>query len=184
MAISDSSKGYGVLSIVLHWLVAAFIVFQFVSGKVFESLGKAPQAGEVRAIHIAIGAIAGFFILARLLWRFYQDSPEKIGDSRVLNWLSQAVQWALLAAMVGAFVTGILVVWSNGRDVSVFGWLTLPTPFAKNEGFHHLMEGVHEFFANVMLPLVALHVLGALKHLIVDRDGVMARMFVPASREG
>lgn len=182
MRITDTPKNYGLLSIVFHWLVAAFIIFQFVSGKVVESLGKAPSAGEIRGIHVAVGAIAAIFIIARFVWRLYQGSPEKIGESRALNILSQAVQWGLLLAMIGAVVTGFLVVWSGGRDISVFGLLTLPTPMAKDEDFHEAMEEMHEFATNIMLPLVVVHVLGALKHLIIDRDGVMARIFVPASR--
>ncbi len=182
MRATDTRKNYGIVSIALHWLVAAFIVFQFVSGKIFESLGKAPRAGEIRGIHIAVGAIAAIFIVARFVWRLYQGSPEKIGDSRALNILSQLVQWALLLAMIGAVITGVLVVWSGGRDIGVFGLITLPTPMTKDEDFHEMMEEVHEFVTNIMLPLVVLHVLGALKHLIIDRDGVMARIFIPASR--
>jgi len=42
-----------------------------------------------------------------------------------------------------------------------------------------VLEGLHEVGGNAFIPLVALHVLGALKHAVLDRDGVMARMFRP-----
>jgi cytochrome b561 len=41
---------------------------------------------------------------------------------------------------------------------------------------HELLEGIHGTTANVILALVTLHVLGALKHLFIDKDGVFERM--------
>lgn len=178
--ITDHSKGYGVVSIALHWIVALTIIGLFVSGQVFEQLGSTDTARTVRAMHISVGAIGSAFFIARFAWRLAQRAPKKNSDPFPLQLLAKLIQWALLLAPLGSMITGFLAVWYGGRDVSVFGFFAIPTPFARNEGIHDAMGDVHEFFANLMVPLVALHVLGGLKHLIVNRDGVMQRMFVPA----
>ena len=47
-----------------------------------------------------------------------------------------------------------------------------------------MMMDVHRAVVKGLYVLIALHVLGALKHHFVDRDGVLARMvpFLPARR--
>lgn len=181
MRMTDAARGYGLVSVALHWIVAAFITFLFVSGQVMAALENTPGARDVRMVHISIGAIAAAFIIARVVWRIAQGSPEKIGGDTALNKLAVVIQWLLLAAMLGSVLTGVLTVWSNGRDVMVFGWFALPTPMGKNEALHHLLEEVHELLANTIAAMVVLHVLGAVKHLVIDRDGVMRRMLRPVS---
>lgn len=77
--------------------------------------------------------------------------------------------------MVGSVFSGIVTVWSNGRDVALFGLTVLPTPMVKNEGLHHFMEEIrYSVMANAMIALVSTS--GAIKHALIDRDGVMARI--------
>lgn len=184
MRMTDTPKGYGLISIVLHWTVAAFIVFLFVSGQVVEALGKAPMAREMRMVHISFGALAACFIIGRLIWRVAQGAPEKIGGETLLNKIAVLVQWALIAVMLGSVFSGIATVWSNGRDVALFGLTVLPTPMAKSESLHSFMEEVHEVMANGMLVLVLVHAAGAIKHALIDRDGVMARIVRPVHEAG
>jgi len=178
--LTDTKKGYGLISIALHWIVAAAIIFLFTSGQIFEELGRSDAGRTLRMVHVSIGAIAAAFFIARFVWRLAQGAPDKGDEPVPLYLLAKAIQWALLLAPLGLVISGFLAVWSGGRDVSLFGLLAIPAPIAESADLHETMEEVHEFFANLMLPLVALHVLGGLKHLIINRDGVMKRIFVPA----
>lgn len=177
--VTDNLKGYGIVSIALHWIVAAFIVFLFVNGEMFAELGRADAARQLRLFHNSVGAIGAAFIAWRIVWRLWQGAPDKGNEHWLLNLLAVLIQWALLLAMAGAVVTGFIVVWSGGREIAVFDLFVIPSPIAASGPLHEMMEEAHEFFSHVMLPLVALHVLGALKHLVVNRDGIMKRMFVP-----
>ena len=47
---------------------------------------------------------------------------------------------------------------------------------ADNKGLRDFFEGSHEFVGIVLLVLVALHVAGALKHKIIDKDDTLKRM--------
>lgn len=177
--LTDTAKGYGIVSIALHWLVAGFIAFLYISGEIFSDMGRTPEAAALRGLHQSVGVVAAVFFCARFVWRLWQGAQPKGNENFWLNLLAILIQWALLIAMLGAMITGFLAVWSGGRDISVFGLFSLPTPMAQSEGLHEFAEDAHEFFSHVILPLVALHVLGALKHLIINRDGVMKRIFVP-----
>ena len=85
----------------------------------------------------------------------------------------------IIVAIVVTIVTGYLLPWSGGRDLVIFEALRIPSPFAGNGAFHELMEEAHDIAGHAFLPLLALHVLGALKHAFVDKDSVLLRMARP-----
>ena len=43
------------------------------------------------------------------------------------------------------------------------------------------MEEVYDVSGHLFIPLLALHILGAAKHAIVDKSGIARRMFKPTS---
>ena len=51
-----------------------------------------------------------------------------------------------------------------------------PSGVAEQAAFHEQMEGVHETVALLLLFLLVLHVSGALKHQLIDREPELARM--------
>jgi cytochrome b561 len=58
----------------------------------------------------------------------------------------------------------------------LFGVLPLPDFVPVSEGLAEALKPLHKFSAFAMAALVLLHVAGALKHRIVDRDGLLQRM--------
>ncbi len=58
----------------------------------------------------------------------------------------------------------------------VFGVLPLPDFVAANKPLAEAIKPWHGYAAYAMAALVLLHVAAALKHQLVDRDGLLARM--------
>ena len=56
--------------------------------------------------------------------------------------------------------------------------VSVPVPdlLAKDEALADQLKDTHEFLNMAMLALVVLHVAAALKHHVMDRDDVLARM--------
>ena len=52
----------------------------------------------------------------------------------------------------------------------------LPTIIGPDPELKHSLKELHELLTNVILALVSLHVLAALKHQFVDKDGILRRM--------
>lgn len=42
-----------------------------------------------------------------------------------------------------------------------------------------VLEVMHELFSHLWIPILLLHVLGPLKHALIDKDGVLSSMFKP-----
>jgi cytochrome b561 len=50
-------------------------------------------------------------------------------------------------------------------------------PFlAENKAAYEFFQGVHEYVSFLFVTLIAIHVLAAIKHAVVDKDGVFRRM--------
>lgn len=178
--ITDTRKGYGWISILLHWSIAALVIALYFIGEEFEDLGR--EAGAfLRGLHYSLGMVALCLIVPRILWRIVQGHPEEAADPRLVQLLARLVQWGLLLVPLLLVISGPLTIWTNGRPIDVFGVLQLASPFERNHDLHEFFEETHELLSSLILPLVGLHVLGALKHLVLDRDGIFMRMLRPGA---
>lgn len=167
--MATQSTGYSKLSIALHWLAAIAIVALF-----FTHEGERGSAQQM--FHISGGAIIGIFLLWRAFRRPIRGFADKPDQSPILNLISQIVLWGLLVSIVTVSITGYLVPWSGGRALDIFGLFQIPSPFTGSREFHDFMEEIHDFAGHAFIPLLALHILGSVKHHFIDKDGVMQRM--------
>ncbi|GIK50585.1 MAG: cytochrome b [Hyphomonadaceae bacterium] len=179
----NDKRGYGWLSIALHWLAAIAIVAMFVTGFRAEMAGDAGDR-ELRAalmgMHISIGASIVLLLLARVVASYAQPRPAAPEQAPPFKLLAVGTHQLLLLAILIQVVSGPLAVWSGGRAIDVFGLFSIPTPFAeRNEGVHELAEVLHAIGRWALIVLISVHVLGALKHAVIDRDGIMRRMLAP-----
>ena len=172
--LTNTRHRYGLIAILLHWVGALTIGYMWLSGKNFGGLG-----GSHHATHIAIGSGLAFLLLARVLWGALSTHPEPLNSSRALNLVASAVKGLLLLDILAVVTTGFLSVWLRGNAVNVFGLYSIASPLVADERWVRLAGGIHELGANLFFPLVGLHVLGALKHMVFDRDGTFSRMVWP-----
>jgi cytochrome b561 len=92
--------------------------------------------------------------------------------------LAKIVKIGLLVCIAGAVLTGTALPWAEGKDL-VIGSLIIPSFMTTNEVLAQTLEVMHELFSHLWIPLLVLHVLGALKHALMDKDGVLSSMFKP-----
>lgn len=174
----DLSSGwrYGAPAVVLHWLIAALIVFLVTLGWWMMTIERTPRGPWWFDLHRSFGLVATVLIVLRLLWRA-GHRPEALPAS-MPRWqarLAGLTQWLLYACMVVMPVTGILGT-LHSKDPGHFFGIPLP-PLVQDRALRHLMFQIHSTTVWVLVGLVALHVIGALKHALVDRDAVFRRMW-------
>lgn len=168
------ARGYSPLSIAAHWIAAACIIILYFT----------PEGGRdsaLRAFHIGFGTLVAIPLVWRAARRMAIGFPEKPAQHPIFNLASQIVIWGFLVAILVTAVTGPFVVWSLGHGIDVLGMFSIPSPFTRTPWLHELTEGVHSLAGNAIMPLLILHIAGALKHAYVDRDGVFQRMVTPAT---
>ncbi|HEY0954483.1 MAG TPA: cytochrome b [Roseateles sp.] len=171
-----SPARYTPVAIVLHWLLALAIVGAFCMGVYMADLPFSPTRLKLFNWH----KWAGMTILAlsalRLLWRLTHRPP---ADAPMPAWqagVAHVTHGLLYAAFFAVPLTGWAMSSAKGVPIVWFGVLPLPDFVPKDPDLGKLLEEVHGWLAYGLAALVLAHVAGALKHQLIDRDGLMARM--------
>ncbi len=160
----------------LHW--ATFLVL--VAGYSLIWWREGLDDPDTRRLVLNWHATAGFTIailaLARLVSRVLGDGWIVTHDLRPAERRAANLSHALLyGALLGIPVLGWLIVSARGRPVSVFGF-DLPLLIAKDRDFADVLQQWHYYAAMALLAVVAVHVLAALYHHFIRRDGVLRAM--------
>ena len=183
MQLGNTERGYGWVSIVLHWAVALGVFAMLWIGLNADWAGDAGDRETRRwwmGLHISLGATLIAFALLRVVWYYTQRRPALPNQPRVLNVISWITHNALLLAILIQFISGPLAVFSGGRPINVWGLFAIPSPFAQeNEAVHEFAEQMHAVGRYILYFVIPLHIAGALKHAFIDRDGIFERIFAP-----
>jgi cytochrome b561 len=178
----NTRQTYGWLSIILHWLAAAAVIYLLWLGFNMDAAEEAHNRAlhhSIEELHISVGMTVILLLAARVIASYAQPRPEAPEQSAPLKLVSVATHQVLLILIVLQIVTGPLMEWASAHPIQVWDWFAIPSPFAeRNHGLHEAMEFVHKNTRWVFVVLIALHTLGALKHAMIDRDGVFRRMLV------
>lgn len=194
----QTSSRYTKTAVILHWLIAIFLVGMFLLGWFMTEIPKeatkqtsfdvfnlgiytwqVAQEISPRAfyfnLHKSLGITIFALIAIRLLWRITNKPPAPLTSYSALERkVATGTHHLLYLFMVVIPSTGLLMSIYGKYSVSWFGLELIKG--ADNKGLRDFFEGSHEFVGIVLLVLVALHVLAALKHKIIDKDDTLKRM--------
>lgn len=182
------SKRYTTVAIALHWVIAVMLVSMVFFGWWMEELRELAQAGEmsfgaVQAAynwHKTAGITILILSLARLAWRLTHPVPPLPAGTP--GWQAFAARFthiAFYAVMIGAPIGGYVTASSYGDlfPILLFNEIALPKlPVPQTEDFQAFSGSMHGAGGWVILVLLAVHAGAALKHHVLDRDGVLQRM--------
>jgi cytochrome b561 len=145
-------------------------------GLLHDSWPKRTQGFWINA-HAIVGLLLWFALIARLWWRSQHRPPDLPAHVGVLSRrLSSPVHLAMYALMFITPVLGFVTFVYHGR-VLRFGIGQLDLGIKSNRAIFHPTEDVHGYLAYALFTLAGLHVLAALWHQLILRDGVLARMW-------
>ncbi len=176
MKPSSPSTKYTGMAITLHWILALALLGSFAMGTYMSDLPFSPQRLKLYNWHKWAGITILTLSALRLLWRLTHrppaDVPMPAWQQRVAHLTHQAFYVLFFAVpLVGwaySSAAGFPIVW--------FGVLPLPDFVPKDKALAEMIKPWHGALAWALIVLVALHVAGALKHQLIDRDGLLSRM--------
>jgi cytochrome b561 len=166
----------------LHWAVAALIAGLLGVGLYMVHW----EAWAWYPIHKSFGILAGVVICIRVLWRWRAGWPppvREIGpiEARIVH----VAHVVLLCGTLAMPLSGLLFSASSGHGIAFFGLdLFPPNPQHGADGdvlpystrWSDFAQATHALLGYFMIAAIALHVLAALKHHLVDRDATLLRM--------
>ncbi|MGH6622635.1 MAG: cytochrome b [Burkholderiaceae bacterium] len=174
----DASPSYDRVAITLHWVIAVGVLAQLAFGWWMIDIPKQPTG--LRAywfnFHKSTGLLLGGLIALRILWRLTHRPPTL--PASVPSWQARAAHishFLLYACMVTMPLAGFLGSTYSGYPIRFFGF-TIADWGWKDESLKNFFSVVHYSTAWLFMTLIGLHAAAALKHRLIDRDGVFERM--------
>ncbi len=162
----------------LHWLIAAFILAALFMGWTMTAMPVSPQKLKVYNWHKWVGVTVLGLAVLRLLWRLTHRPPAL--PAMVPAWqrgAAHAGHALLYVLMIGMPVTGWIYSNLTGYPVVYLGRIPLPDLVERNRELADTWVQVHATLGIILAVVVAGHVLAALYHQFIVRDGTLLRMF-------
>jgi len=161
----------------LHWLIALMLFGMFGFGLYMVELPLSPQKLKFYSYHKWAGVTVFLLVLARLAWRITHRPPALPADMPAWQvTAAKAGHHLLYLLMVIVPLSGWLMSSAKGFQTVWFGVLPLPDLLAKDEALGEALLLTHRLLNWFFMLVVAGHVLAALKHHFIDRDGLLSRM--------
>jgi cytochrome b561 len=185
-----TDERYSSVAVVLHWAIAAFILFNLVTGHFMELLKGEPKHIWV-SLHSSAGLTVLLLTLARIAWRLSHRPPPFSASLTVLERrAAEAVHALLYVLMIAMPLAGWAISSASTRKGggSEFWFLMLTPkiaflkslPVPQKIVLHDQAVLAHATGGWILLALLVAHVIGALKHQFIDRHPQFARMWFSA----
>jgi cytochrome b561 len=167
---------YHKLLMTLHWLLAVLIVAALALG--FFGLAPTPNADpgktDILRVHMAGGMLILALMVVRFIVRVRTARPEEARTGHpLLDRIAPVVHYGFYVVVLVMVGTGYTTAILAGLPAIVFGGSgdKLPPSFALYPSWV-----AHVYLALLLVGLIVLHVLAALYHHFVRKDGLLRRM--------
>ena len=183
-AAPAASPRHGGAIVVVHWLVAISILALLAIGWYMVGVPvRTPARGYYYNLHKSLGIVAAVLIAALIALRSMHRPPPL--PASMPAWERRAAglgHGILYLFMLLAVVAGYLTSSFSRYGPKLFG-IPLPHWGWDDVALRERFADAHRVITYVLAALIVVHVAAALKHLLVDRDGVFQRM-LPGRRNG
>jgi cytochrome b561 len=166
---------YHPLLVALHWMLAVLIVAALALGALVmvKIPNTDPMKFEALRSHMIGGSLILFLMSVRLVVRLRSEHPAiPSAGHPLLDRLAWASHRMLYVAVFGQALSGLFMALQTGLLGIVFGGGTLPADF-----WIYPIRTVHYLFSRMLMALIALHIIGALHHTLLLKDGLLRRMW-------
>lgn len=183
----DAVARYTRTAVVLHWLIALMIIVNTALGLSFSRVPDAMVRPFID-MHKSLGITVMVLAFARLAWRAtHRPPPLPAGYARWEHATAHVAHWALYGLIFALPISGWLhdSAWglASTHPIYLFGlipwpriWFVMGPESPAQDQLHSALAVVHNWFGFALDALLALHVLGALKHQFIDRHPEFRRM--------
>ncbi|MBR9793130.1 MAG: cytochrome b [Gammaproteobacteria bacterium] len=180
--MKDTRQQFSKITITLHWTVALLMIGLLAVG-IYMTENK---DYSLYGLHKSFGVIVLVLALGRVYWRMKNGWPLAAGNYKAWeHTLAHAVHWILILGTLIMPVSGVILSSMGGHNIPLFGFDLIPANYdpanpqdviPRNPELGEVAEEVHEIVGYLLIACIVLHIAGALKHHIIDKDGTLMRM--------
>lgn len=181
--MAETRERYSGFTLTLHWATALLVLTQLAILWISADMPR-PDRILWMTGHKSFGLVILMLTLLRFGVRLFH--PPIPLPSAMPNWeklVSKATHGLFYILLIALPLAGWAWATASGRPIQFFWsfpWPDLPF-IPRDKALGDAIKEFHEIGGKVLIGLIVLHVLGALKHYLVDRDNVLQRMvpFLP-----
>ncbi|MFN8912235.1 MAG: cytochrome b, partial [Alphaproteobacteria bacterium] len=137
---------------------------------------------DLYQMHKSFGITLLFLVLVRIYWRKNHtppNYPQTVSQSETK--LANVVSYLLYALMVLMPLAGWAMSSSTPPEwktmfFGLFEWPRIPGLVGNTE-LKELFKAMHFFGAIALVTLIALHLAGTIKHLVIDKENLLKRIW-------
>lgn len=171
-----SPTHYTRTAVALHWSMAGLILAALFMGWTMTDMAISPTRLKVYNYHKWVGVTVLALALLRVAWKLTHAAPPLPAMPRWQQLVAQAGHGSLYLLMLVMPVVGWIYSNAAGYPVVYLGKLPLPNLVERDKELAATWVQVHEVLGIALAALIAGHVLVALHHQFVARDGTLLRM--------
>ena len=169
---------YGRVASLLHWLIGLALIAQIAFGFLLDDLAPrgTPARASVINLHKSFGIVLGVLIVLRLLWRLRHRPPRWPATMPLAQQRAARLGHHMLyACMLVMPASGYVASNFSKHGVKLFGLALRPWgPDLPN--VYAAFNLLHIVTGWLFAALILGHVAMALKHALLDRDGIFGRI--------
>lgn len=192
MALANTAHSFGTVTKTFHWLTALGIIALIPMGWLanqmpYDTSEELARKAWLFSLHKTLGVAVFGVALARIAWALSQPKPGLLNGARKLESLAaETVHWLLYGSLVVVPLSG----WIHHAATTGFAPIWWPLgqnlPLVpKSENLAATFAGAHWVLTKVLALSLILHVAGAMKHHVIDKDATLRRMwFGPTDAPG
>lgn len=163
-----------------HWIMALVILALIASGWYMTQLEDSVSFKyDIYGWHKPFGVLVLFLVFARIITRLIGKNPAlPNGMAKHEKAFSHLTHWFLYLLMFLVPASGYLMSGAAPDKTIPFFGLTMPNIVSKSAELAKLFHSIHIVIPYVLLGVIALHILGVLKHRFFDKpeNNVLNRM--------
>ena len=182
--MSTTAGRYDRIAVSFHWIVGLGILAQLVFGWTLDQFTRGtPERALAINLHKSTGIVLALLVVLRVLWRLGHRPPAyppRLGTRQLQ--LARVGHGLLYVCMVAMPLSGYLASNFSKHGIKFFNQFPLPPWGPDDKDVYAVLNGTHDVLGLVFSLLVAAHILAALHHALVARDGMLARMSFGSGR--
>ena len=175
--LRNDADSWGAPAKLFHWVMAVLIGAQIALGLMAAAWRLSPAKIELFFWHKSTGMLILLLAALRIVWRLTNPTPALPSGmpawERAAARSSHLLLYLLMAALP---ISGWIVNSASNIPFRIFCLVPLPAIVAPDKAVADLAARVHGGLFVLLALVLAAHVAAALRHHIVKRNNVLARM--------
>ena len=169
---------YTLVQKVLHWIIALAVIGALGAGAALDWLGNGALKNQMYALHKATGMLILGLMIARVAVRLVFGAPPLPPEVPAWQRMAASASHFLLYALILAMpVVGWAATSAFPAPIPFFGLFDVPPLIGADRDLSKQLFRIHGVMGKAILALVLIHIGAALHHGLIEKDGVLRRMW-------